>query len=209
MAFTPILDLYIDVDQPGGRACLLQGLTGSAASTAPAFINGDVFLLRLHFRRRAGGIAASTNIQLDTGFGLAFAAKASAAGTTLFSATSFTEDDTDVDDIFYEAELALTATALATALSGQTSITVICDIEVQADSNAQRLTYQFSATVRPQIYANELPPVTPGSALEIIGGAAYLDAFYLKVGSQYHLVSGALIDGVATLTIEQTGVSKP
>ena len=210
MSFTPILDLYINADAPGGRACILNGLSGSTRTDIPALIQGDVFLLRLHFRRLPGGLSASTGLQLDAGFGLAFAGKQSAEGDTLFSATSFTEDDTDPDDIFYESELSLTAAAIADALEGKTSITVICDVEVQADSNAKRLTYQFTATLRPQIYANELPPVLPGSELEIIGGVAYLERIRLKSSTGlYHEITLRTLGGTTVIDVEQTGASKP
>lgn len=208
MSFLPILDIYLDLDAPGGRPCLLQGTSG-AALNALSFISGDKFLLRLHPRRR-NGVAASTTVQLDADFGLAFAAKATPAGSTLFSATTFTEDDTDTNDYFYEATLDLNTEALTSALATTSPLTITCDIEVQADSNATRVTYQFSATARRQIYANELPPVLPGSELEIIGGVAYLERIRLKSSTGlYHEITLRTFDGTTVIDVEQTGASKP
>lgn len=154
---------YIDIDRPGGRACLLDGKASAALPDTPMLVQGDVGPLKLFFRRRGVAGAASTPMQHE-GASIVAAGKHvddMGAATLLFSATSFVETGTG-DDLHYLSELDLTAAEIGTKLGTGKEITVRVDVEVQTPGNTQRITYQFDVTVRKQGYSGEATP-TPGT----------------------------------------------
>ena len=145
-----IASLYLDVDRPGGAACVLSGTTSNTQQDRVAFVAGDTLTLRLYFRRRAGTGTASTAVDLAAGSAIVVAGKADLTSIdALFSATGFTAD---LASHFYYATLDLTTTGLATLLATATSAAVYVDVEVQDATNAKRITYRFLATVYKQAY---------------------------------------------------------
>jgi hypothetical protein len=145
-----ILNLYLDVDKPGGAACLLAGTGSQAKQGNQGLIAGDTLTLRLYFRQVAGLGSASTAVDLDTGSAIVLAGKAVLTeADALFSASSFTFNGTGH---YYEATLDLNTTGLDTLLATATSATVYCDVEVQNATNTKRITYRFTATVYKEAY---------------------------------------------------------
>jgi hypothetical protein len=60
------------------------------------------------------------------------------SNTLLFYSESFTRDDTDAADIFYQATLSLNTDEFIAAFSGATTLGIIIEIELDGDTVAQR-----------------------------------------------------------------------
>lgn len=153
--------LFIDVDRPGGQPCLLEGKTSAALAGDPLLAQGDTFNLKLYFRRRGVAGAASTAVELAPG-GIVFAGKhvdSLGEETVLFSASAFTVEGTG-DDLRYACGLNLNTTELHAKIGTAKTLPVRIDVEVQDEVNGKRLTFQFDATVRHQVYEDE-PPAEP------------------------------------------------
>lgn len=161
MSFSRVYDLYVDVAKPGGPACLLNGTSGAQRTAAPEWMEGDSFVLRVHFRE-VGGLAVTTSaVELATGDELILAAKTSISATELlFSATSWTKVSAS-GDIYYQTTLNLNTTEMGTALTGA-SLSAVIDLEVQNSDNTSRITFRFNATVNKAVYDGESDPV-PGT----------------------------------------------
>ena len=165
MSFNLDYNLFVDVDAPGGAACLLVEKTSSPRSDRPTFIQADKFPLNLYFRRRGNEGNASTAVPLDA-LTVVLGAKLLdnlSATTLLFSAAGFAETGTG-DDLRYQAVLDLNTAELAAALTTAKSCTARINIEIETAGNARRLSYQFDVTVQKQTYGGEAAP-TPGTPI--------------------------------------------
>lgn len=163
MSSIPSCDLYIDINAPGGAACLLDGETSQNLQTAPQWIFGDCFPINLHFRQKGGVGNNSTAVALPT-VNLVLGAKdlsGLSATTLLFSCTAFTPQGSD-DALCYQALLNLNTEELLTDLGSQKSITARVNVEIQNPDDSQRLSYQFDVTIQEAAYDGEASP-TPGT----------------------------------------------
>jgi hypothetical protein len=163
MSWNRALNLYVDVNKPGGAFPLLEAKTSSPAGDI-SMIFGDVFPLHIYFRAPGVVGASSTAEQLPSGSGLVVAAKKkdTPAGDVLFLAGSFIETDSG-DDLHYVGDLDLNTLPLETAIGSASSIQVDVDIEVQFDGNTQRQTFRFGATIYRQMYDGESAPAVPAA----------------------------------------------
>ena len=164
MSFTRTYDLYINL-AAGTSGPLLASTASLSASAKPTWNQNDTFLLRLWFLTPAATTnTAPTLTALDDGAVIVLGARPATDledGGLLFSATDFTEGGT-ADAPFYSAELNLNTAALATALTGQKSLAVQVDLQIQNADNTERLTVpQFAATIlRDVIRGDEGVPVS-------------------------------------------------
>jgi hypothetical protein len=129
-----------------------------------------------------------------------FAAKPSASlddVTTLFTVSSWTKVGTLEDGtVHYVGELNLHTDEIAGAVTTE-PIQITCDIEVQSAANAQRITYQFTALLNPEAYANDADP-TPGTqAYPAVGAIALNEPAGGLHGRQ--LAGGQIADNYGTL----------
>ena len=193
-----VVDLYIDVDAPGGSPCLLES-SGSRRSSGnpPQWMAGDIFELRLHFRRLPATLDGDLLVvEQPASWSLVVAGKTTgpASGSLLFSASTFAKVETE-DDVYYAALVSLATEGLATAM---TDVLVgsyrdlLVDVENQDAANTARLTYQFPVRIRQQVFAGvtDLGPEeplypAPGALLVKIGGNRALAA-----GQDYLEVNG-------------------
>lgn len=212
MTWSRTISIYIDIDRPGGQACVLNGTQGGYRASPHGFMQGDKFTLRVYPRTVSSGIGAlTTSVQLAAGSKVVFSAKASAASsTTLFGIEELEAPGSPTDPYYYEGLLDLNTAELATALGSAQSLNVVADVEIQNADNSERLSFRIPITITAQVYDNELPPVAPGSELEIIGGVAYFEKIMLKSDSGlYHEVTLHTAGGATTLRIEKVGETKP
>jgi hypothetical protein len=163
--FDPGFDFFIDVAGYGGVACLLSSKTGSdLLGSEPSMVQADAAPLRLYFRRRAaaaGGVSTAEQLAAGT---LVFAGKHVddlGAATLLFSASSFVLTG-EGDDVHYLGTLALTDAAIGTKMGTGKTLSVRVDVEWTSTDGTKRLTWQFDAIIRRQVYAGEADP-TPGT----------------------------------------------
>lgn len=207
------MDIYIDINSPGGTPAVLDGLSSSRRAAAHTVMQGDAFALNLYFRTTAGVGAVATKARLATGAVVKFQAKTAPGGTVLFGVDTFTETETSSGsgEYYYTGTLAIPTTDLDSLFTGgKTSLAVSADVEVQNASNTLRTTYRIPLTLFRQVYANELPPVPPASELEIIGGVAYFEKIMLKSSTgEYHQLTCHTTAGVTSLRVEQVGEEKP
>jgi len=222
--WTKRIALYVDVDSAGG-APLLSGKSSTRLSSKPTFIQGDKVRLELWFRSLASSpLNASTVAELVAGSKMAVAAKQSGeldSDKVLFSAFDFALDGTG-DDICYYADLDLNTQEIDDVFTEEDEATadIKVDIEVQNSDNTDRLTFQFDATLKQQVYDNE-PPTTPGTPPNY--SAAECEARFVPRsedeafcrwhnGTWYHYIAAseptpwhpevaALVDGVPVLTL--------
>ena len=159
--------LYIDVSKAGGAACLLTKKASTLASAKPVYIQGDKFRQELYFRQVAAStLNASSTVELPAGSKVVFSGKLNTqldSETLLFSCFDFVADGAG-DDLCYYAELDLGGSELFNYFdqNDETSADVLIDIEVQNSDNTDRLTFQFAATVKQQVYDTE-PATEPGT----------------------------------------------
>ena len=153
--------LYIDADALGTPP-LLDGKTSSPLTQAPIFIQSDKFPLQLYFRKKSantGGVSAA--VEQDPTDNIIFAAKETSkinGSAVLFSAVGFVKMGTD-DDICYQATLNLHTPELIAAMADYAApLPITVDIEVQNADNSERSTFQFTTTVKKQVYAGESTP---------------------------------------------------
>ncbi len=212
MTWDRTISIYFDLDRPGGQVCVLNGTQASYRNERHGFMQGDVFKLRVYPRILANGIGAeTTSVELGSGSKVVFSAKASpASATTLFGIEELAAPETPASPFYYEGTLNLNTSELADALGSLASLDVVADLEVQNADNTERLSFRIPLRIHAQVYDNEIPPVPPGSELEIIGGVAYFETIMLKSDSgDYHQITLATLAGVTTLRIEQAGEEKP
>jgi hypothetical protein len=164
--WTKRIALYFNVDS-GGSAPLLDGKSSTQRSAAPVFVQGDKVRLELWFRSLAASpLNASTVAQLVAGSKIAVAAKQLTAldePAVLFSAFDFVEGGSG-DDLYYYADLDLNTQEIDDLFDteDETSAAIRVDIEIQNSDNTDRLTLQFDATLKQQVYDNGLA-ATPGA----------------------------------------------
>lgn len=149
--------LYIDVDAGGGAECLLDGLSSSPASNPPVFCQGDAIPLQLYFREKANSaMNDSTSIALPENSVLILAAKKKGSldvAGYLFSVTDFIKQTVD-SEIYYSSTLLLNNAAITTLFEGLSTnfAEIVIDIEVQNADNTERITFQFAATLKQEVY---------------------------------------------------------
>jgi hypothetical protein len=210
-----VVDLYVDVDAPGGSPCLLDAAGSPRASDNPVlWVLGDAFEIRLHFRKRPSTLDGIPEVvEQPASWAIVVAGKTTgiADPALVFSTDAFSKVVTD-DDVYYAAALSLATEGLTTAMAavavGQ-DIEFLVDIENQDAGNTARLTYQFTARIRQQVYANEADPEpeaplypAPAALLVKIGGSAAL-----VQGQDYLVVSGLGCASAPAIVI--TTVRKP
>lgn len=149
------LDLYLDVAKFASGANPLLAVDGGSvrANGSPVLIQGDHLTLRLHFCRFSS--AGLEIVDLPSGSAIVFAGRARDAiesGDILFAADTFTVSGTG-DDLLYSAELDLNTAELDAAIGTDAQLIVRCDVEVQNADNSRRMTLQFDATVRHEVYS--------------------------------------------------------
>jgi hypothetical protein len=165
-AWTKRIALYIDVDSAGSSP-LLSGKSSSRLSSKPVFIQGDTVRLELWFRSLSTSpLNASTVVEIPAGSALAVAAKESTdldAKTVLFSASGFAQDGSG-DDLCYYAALNLNTQEIDALFDEETGslLDIKVDVELQNADNSDRLTFQFDASLKQQVYDGE-PATTPGT----------------------------------------------
>lgn len=158
--------LYIDIDAGGGVACLLDGLSSSPANNLPVFCQGDAIPLQLYFREKASStLNDSTSVTLPADSVLHIAAKkvdSLDSASYLFNASSFTAQ-TDALGTFYGSSLLLNTTEIQSLFAVLTSneASILVDIEVQNADNTERITFQFSATLKQEVFNTVDIPATP------------------------------------------------
>ena len=165
MSFNLDGNLFIDLDAPGGLACLLDGKSSSTLSGKPTFLHADCFPLNLYFRERNGQGTPSDAIELAA-LNIVLGAKLLSdlsGDTLLFSASGFALVGAG-DDLHYQALLDLNTAELATALDGVKSVTARVNIELENPDNSRRLSYQFDVVIQEQAYGGEADP-TPGTPI--------------------------------------------
>lgn len=163
MAIPRFLDLYIDADRPMGEKCVLDGTSGAIRETAVQMMQGDIFTLRIHFRRRTGVNTASTAESITAGDVIVIAGKVNAAATaTLFYQDSFTEV-VDGADTYYQGSLSLAGSEIVTAIANASTLAAVVDLEVQNGDNTARITYRFEVTINAQVYKGTESTPTPST----------------------------------------------
>lgn len=164
--WTKRIALYLDVESAGG-APLLAGKSSQRLTAWPVFIQGDKVRLELYFRTPASSpLNASTVAELAAGSKIVVAAKQAEEldeASSLFSVTGFAQAGAG-DDLCYYADLDLNTQEIDDLFSeaSDSSAAIKVDVEVQNADNSDRLTFQFDATLKQQVYDNE-PPTTPGT----------------------------------------------
>ena len=165
MSYTRTFDLYINL-AAGPAGPLLASSASLATGPKPIWNQNDKFTLRLWFLTPAGSINTPPTITaLDDGAVIALGARPAANldnDGLLFSASAFTATTDGDGNPYYYADLNLNTEALGTALTGQKSLMVLVDLQVQNAGNTERLTVpQFAATIlRDVIRGDEGVPVS-------------------------------------------------
>jgi hypothetical protein len=149
------MDLYLDVAKFATGANPLLNVDGGSVRSggSPTLIQGDHLTLRLHFCRFTS--AGLEIVDLPAGSAIVFAGRLRdeiESGDILFAADTFTVSGTG-DDLLYYADLDLNTTELDEAIGSEAQLIVRCDVEVQNADNSRRMTLQFDATVRHEVYA--------------------------------------------------------
>jgi len=146
----PKLDLFINLAAgPGGS--LLHSAANLTRGANPVWSQNDKFTLRLWFLTPgATSFDPPTLTALADDAVIVLGGRPAAdldADGLLFSATSFTKGD-DGGGPFYATDLNLNTASLGTALTGQTHLAVLVDVEIQNADNTERLTVpQFAVTI--------------------------------------------------------------
>ena len=156
MSLTPIYQMIIDADAPGGVFPLLTAEGATAPS--PKFVAGDHFDLFLQFARRPAALGGDlTYLALSGSWSIMVGMRASrlASSSLLASAVDF-----GVSGDGYMAALSLNTTEmLAVFATTATPQTIWMDIEIADAGNTRRVTYQFAVSINPQAYmAGETDP---------------------------------------------------
>jgi hypothetical protein len=194
MSFNLEQDLFIDIDAPGGAACLLDGKSSNGLQNSPTYIQADCFPLHLYFRARNGAGTPSDNIDLATLNILLGAMVAPADASEIFSANSFVSGVDADGDTYYAAALNLDTTELATALSGKKSITATVTLEIENPDNSARLSYQFQVTIQATTSGATSPtPATPAYPAPSL--------LVTKIRGTVALTSGASVIAVTGLNL--------
>jgi len=172
--FNPAYEFFVDVAKSGGVACLLSSRTGpDALGSEPSMVQYDAAPLKLYFRSRpASSVGATTAEQLAAG-SLVLAGKHVddlGAVTLLFSCVAFVVAG-DGDTLHYLGNLSLTDPAIATKMAAANTLSVRIDIEWTSGDGLQRVTWQFDAVIRRQVYNGEAlaipgtPPTYPAAVI--------------------------------------------
>lgn len=164
--WTKRIALYIDVDSAGAPP-LLDGASSARRSAKPSFVQGDKVRLELRFRSIADSpLSDSSAVQMPEGATIAVAGKAATAmdeAEMLFAATGFTEV-VDDEDVYYYADIDLNTQEMDDLFSDLAAsyADIKVDVEVRNSDNTDRLTFQFDATARHQVYSGA-PAPEPGT----------------------------------------------
>lgn len=162
-AFNRIQKIYINAEATGGG---VNPITDSAcvAETAPQWVAGDVFRLRVMFHVPAATFgSAAERLPLPDSRALLMAVKASrtAAATLLAGVTEWTAV-MDEDGVGYEAILRLDGASLLTLSGAGNPVTVWVELELSDGAGNERITWQWQTTINPQVSAvGDTPPEYP------------------------------------------------
>jgi hypothetical protein len=194
MAWSRIINFYLNVDSLGTASrALLDGTSSAPLNDDPRLTLGDKHKVRLWFRAPQGQSTTSSQVRLDAGSVIVFAAKKTSAlngSILLFSTDTFTEA-LDGTDYYYEGTVDLaTSNSLAAFGASDTSIAITVDVEVQNADNTERVTLQFPAIFRRQGYAGEAS-VTPAEPVYPAPSAIVVQA----VGQEWRLLDGVYLEG--------------
>lgn len=206
MSWDRTIDLYLDVAKQATGENPLLSVDGSSwrAGGLPVFVVGDHLTLRLAFVSFSSGVMS--RVEVPAGAAIVFAAKSKAdlvTGDVLFAAADFTASGTG-ETLLYEAQLDLNTAELVAALT-TASLDVRCDVEVQNADNSRRITLQFDAVARLQVYDDgaALPlPVDAPRAFRIDDGELQLwnpdqskwHSVYIRgaVGAEHLVIAGGV-----------------
>lgn len=159
----PEISLYLDYAKPGGADPLLQGFTSRPVYSKPSLMSGDIFKLRLYFRK-TGATAddASTQQTLADGVSIIVAGKSSSdlsiSAPVLFCCTYFVQVTGSSDQVCYEGELNLDTAEMAAAMEtlskSATKLSAVIDVEIRNTTNSKRVTYRMTLDINRQVYSD-------------------------------------------------------
>jgi len=172
------LALYIDADAPEGALCLLDGLSSTTRQASLYLLQGDKLTIKLVFQRRADSLLnAAENVELPMGAVIVLAGNPSPSLDSedlLFSATDFVRAVSD-DIVYYSATLDLNTLEIRELFLQEeaTELPIKIDIEIENADNTERVTFQFDAVLKQQVYSGQANP-TPGTPVYPQPGAIVL-----------------------------------
>lgn len=152
--------IYLNLSQ-GAAKPILATAGGTQVGSPPSFTLRDLINLRLVFFRNG------ENVQLaDTAIRLGGKATSNLSSEDLlFSASNFVESVADTLWV-YDAPVNFNTVNAIGAFTGNTkTVPIVCDIQLQADDNSERVTLQFDTNLRRDVVTGDEPEPEEGEPI--------------------------------------------